>query len=292
MLETLEGRRLHNTSSHARPVYYVQDATLHVSGSRSADAIELSGSSGSLLLKLNGHRRSITAAVKNVVIYGGAGDDKIQCGEADVDPAFDDLTLPSYTDGGTGNDTVFTGLGVDTVFGGTGDDTIMGVLDRDPADYFDGGRGDDTLAYGGTMYGGAGTDRATLDNATENAVTGGLERLDSIADGQVLDPTLAPNQAIRLGSKDGRLLFTVPTGTDFVQKLSGPVVQADDRLAIVMTATYPQKGQTLHSGMPSLLLSDADTASAYAHGLVLTYTGKAALVFGPLNGRTLLVPPR
>lgn len=88
----------------------------------------------------------------NIVVDGGAGDDKIATGAGN-----------DRIDGGLGNDTVATGAGRDDLFGnsgddrldaGTGDDVVYGgdgadsLGGGDGVDFLEGGQGQDTLEGG------------------------------------------------------------------------------------------------------------------------------------------------
>lgn len=94
-------------------------------------------------------RRFSASAVREIRFWGYSGDDRF----------VNDVNVPSYADGGAGNDYLEGANAADRFFGGAGNDTLVGyggddLLDGgDGYDFLDGGAGRDTL------IGGAGKDR-------------------------------------------------------------------------------------------------------------------------------------
>jgi uncharacterized repeat protein (TIGR01451 family) len=84
-----------------------------------------------------------------IVVYGGAGDDKIE--------VVGTLTRDVYFYGGAGNDSLSGGNGNDVLVGGDGNDTLVGNLG---SDILIGGAGNDTLVGG--VVGAATTDQNIL----------------------------------------------------------------------------------------------------------------------------------
>src|SRR4051794_37230362 len=90
-IEELESRQLLSAT--------LTGGTLTVTGTNKADNISIKAAGNSVVVKLNkGRAQTFTrSAVKQLVVSGGAGDDKIT-----VNGAFNDATI----DGGAGNDRI------------------------------------------------------------------------------------------------------------------------------------------------------------------------------------------
>jgi len=114
---------------------------LTVAGGNKADNISIKAAGSSVVVKLNNSTKTFTrSAVKQLVVNGNGGNDKIN-----VAGAFNDCSI----NGGGGNDKINGGGGGDEISGGGGNDVIKG---RGGDDQFYGDGGDDNLS------GGAGND--------------------------------------------------------------------------------------------------------------------------------------
>src|SRR5436853_5482305 len=112
----------------------VRNGTLFVNGTSSADAIGLKVRDGSVQLRLNGKLTLFsTKQVQRVEIRGNAGDDQIDCSG---------LMVPTFIDGGAGNDKINGSSGVDSILGEDGNDTINGF---GGSDFIYGGTGNDSI---------------------------------------------------------------------------------------------------------------------------------------------------
>jgi Ca2+-binding RTX toxin-like protein len=150
--------------------------TLYVYGTVANDDISVSSVATDVFVNLNGTTNDYPAsAVARAEVFGEDGSDSLEV---------IDSTLPSYMDGGAGNDTIFGGSGNDTLTGGAGrnilhggfgDDRLNGssssdwLFGDDGADRLYGFAGDDSVD-GGTgvdnIYGGDGND--TLNGGNQN----------------------------------------------------------------------------------------------------------------------------
>jgi Ca2+-binding RTX toxin-like protein len=127
-------------------------------------------------------------------INGGGGDDVLT-----VSPGLGDLSVNS--DGGAGNDKLTGAEEADSFFGGSGDDTIATGMGRDVADGQDGA---DKLftrdGIGDVVHGGPGTDSAQTDAVTLDSVDG-VENLDAARANRGVLPRLGKVKVIKSGKK-------------------------------------------------------------------------------------------
>ncbi|MGC4032256.1 MAG: calcium-binding protein [Tepidisphaeraceae bacterium] len=248
MIESLEHRRL-CASVHRQPAFRLDDdGTLRISGSAGNDVIYLGGNNGDVRLRLNDRKMVLTQPVRRAVIYGGAGNDLINCGSA---PDYNQARFPVYLDGGTGNDTLVGGGGGDartegdTLRGGTGDDTLSGSWNADSQpDYLDAGPGDDALFNGAVMHGGSGDDVATIGEYAKPPVfTSGLERFVDARDSQAGAVVVPPEQYVStLATRNGRLVLSYrPAGRE-AHALLAPYLRDDGRVGVTVTYDYPTPG--------------------------------------------------
>ena len=123
LFQPLESRR-HYSVSH----YLDLGGTLTVQGDSANDVITVEEIGGSVMV--NPPRRFYfwppaggypVAAVRNIVVRGGAGNDQITVNSS----------LPADIAGEDGNDVVFGGFGDDRIDGGAGDDTLVGQEGND-----------------------------------------------------------------------------------------------------------------------------------------------------------------
>jgi Ca2+-binding RTX toxin-like protein len=173
LFQPLESRR-HYSVSH----YLDLGGTLTVQGDSANDVITVEEIGGSVMV--NPPRRFYfwppaggypVAAVRNIVVRGGAGNDQITVNSS----------LPADIAGEDGNDVVFGGFGDDRIDGGAGDDTLGGRSGNDTVgggagfgfDVINGDDGDDVLlADGGAdrYAGGAGRDHLTYAGRTAGVI--------------------------------------------------------------------------------------------------------------------------
>jgi Ca2+-binding RTX toxin-like protein len=145
----------------------VRNGTLFVNGTPSADAIGLKVRGDSLQLRMNGKLTLFSASqIKRVEIRGNAGSDQIDCSG---------LKVPTFIDGGDGNDKINGSQGVDSILGEDGNDTINGY---GGSDFIYGGAGNDSIE------GGAGSDALDGGKGADN-IDGGTGKNRIIPD--VLD---------------------------------------------------------------------------------------------------------
>ncbi len=134
------------------------DGVLTVNGGNNADNIRVNAAGNSVVVHLNRGSKTFTrSAVKQLIINGNGGNDKIN-----VTGAFDNSTI----DGGAGNDTIKGGGGGDLITGGAGNDVING---RGGDDQIYGDAGNDKLSGGAgndTLGGDSNDMLSTTDNPT------------------------------------------------------------------------------------------------------------------------------
>ena len=119
------------------------DGTLSVGAGSENDKIDIKHDkkTGNVSVKVNKQQVGTFSALDLIVVYGGAGNDKIKIDHH--------ISVPTLIFGGDGKDHIKGGDGDDTIFGGDGDDKI------------DGGKGNDLLIGGAgkdKMKGGEGRD--------------------------------------------------------------------------------------------------------------------------------------
>lgn len=265
-IEALESRMMMRGG-----VIGLEGRTLHVSGTAGDDVITLRGSTKNLVVTLNGTSRQFVGKdVRRVIVYAGAGNDRVDCFPV-IRAGGRGLNVPAYLDGGTGNDTLMSGIKGDTLFGGTGNDALTGDVNHDGNDYHDGGPGDDNLAFGGTMNGGSGYDTATGDNLGAPIVSG-IEKLDTISDGSGTpeNPYVFARDEYRgdLATRRGKLVFRFPAFTGWKSSLSGPTVNADGVLEITLKVRYESND---YEQPESVLTTTLDRADAIERGILLKY---------------------
>jgi hypothetical protein len=119
-----------------------QNGTLRVTGSGDADSIGITLRDSLLRVRGNGILKTFAAsAVRRIEILADAGNDVVD---------WSGISIPTYIDAGTGNDSVTAGGGSDTLSGAAGKDTLKG------------GAGDDRLSGGASIdqvFGEDGADR-------------------------------------------------------------------------------------------------------------------------------------
>ena len=216
--QPLESRR-HFSVSH----FLDAAGTLTVQGDYANDVIVIEQVGPSLMV--NPPRRFFfwpplggydVAAVKNIVVRGGSGDDHISI----------NVALPADVSGDDGNDVVFGGFGDDRIDGGPGNDTLYGRSGNDTLgggagfgfDALSGDDGDDALLTdpGPDRYaGGAGRDLLTYAGRTAGVLVmpGSLDCGD-IASGEG-DRVETDIEVFTLGSGDDYFIGSVPDLTVF-----------------------------------------------------------------------------
>ena len=287
MIEALEGRLLYR-ASHVRPVFSVDAAgTLRVSGTAGNDTLFVGGRSRDVTLILNGRVSVIHTTVRRAVIYGGAGNDVIDCGkggEYDVPFNAGETTFSVFADGGAGRDTLYSGggdfdNGGDTLLGGSGDDFLGSTeYGLGPPVYMDGGPGNDRLNYGQIMHGGSGDDVATTDSFYgEPTFISGLETYidkGNFSTGQ--SEVARDNYVSDLTTRNGKLVFSYLTDGTYHRNVSGPYLRDDGRIGITVSFDTPKDGVHDHPAKRWFVpLSDRYTARARQQGLVLSFVGSA-----------------
>jgi hypothetical protein len=143
----------------------VVSKTLKIDGTNQADHISVSldpGNANLLVVDLENNQtpqRFDRATFSAISVSLFDGDDQFMESHGFAD-------VPTFVDGGSGNDTITTGDGNDLIFGGTGDDMVDGGVGHDTAflgggrdtfkwdpgdgsDFIDGGDGFDTLLFNG-----------------------------------------------------------------------------------------------------------------------------------------------
>lgn len=170
MFEQLETRQHLSVS--------ISNGVLTINGTSGADRVDLSVSSGKLIVKENGVTKAspYQSSLNSVVINFGAGNDKLYTnygvrGLTVNGGDGDDYLLGSWNadviDAGNGHDYVHARPGNDRVFGRAGNDTMIGCLGNDSLhgalgnDLISGAAGDDNLFGDGgndSLYGVDGND--------------------------------------------------------------------------------------------------------------------------------------
>jgi Ca2+-binding RTX toxin-like protein len=158
----------------------VRNGTLFVNGTPSADAIGLKVRGDSLQLRMNGKLTLFSASqIKRVEIRGNAGSDQIDCSG---------LKVPTFIDGGDGNDKINGSQGVDSILGEDGNDTINGY---GGSDFIYGGAGNDSIE------GGAGSDAIGGDDGADKLSGGdGNDLLDGGKGADNIDGGTGKNRII------------------------------------------------------------------------------------------------
>ncbi|MGE5610423.1 MAG: hypothetical protein ACM359_14320 [Bacillota bacterium] len=132
--------------------------TLVVNGTAKNDAITLTGTSGSVNVRVNKTSQVFnSASVKKITVMGLNGNDTITLSNV----------IGGWVDGGAGNDTITGAAGNDTLLGGTGSDVINGGAGNDS---INGGEGLDSL------YGQAGDDWIIANDGEADRLDGGNGR--------------------------------------------------------------------------------------------------------------------
>ncbi|MGC4032253.1 MAG: hypothetical protein QM754_11080 [Tepidisphaeraceae bacterium] len=265
-IEALEGRMMMRGG-----VIGLEGRTLHISGTAGDDAITLRGGTKNVIVTLNGKSQQFVGKdVRRVIVWGGAGNDDVNCWVTTRAGTYG-LNIPAYIDGGTGNDTLNSGIKGDTLFGGYGDDVLSGDVNHDGADYHDGGPGDDSLSFGGTMNGGSGYDHATGDNL-DDPIVSGIELLDTISDGRGTNehPYVILRDEYRgdLATRKGKLVFRYPTYTGWKMSLSAPTVNADGVLEITLKVRFQSND---YQQPESEISTTLDRTDAIQRGILLKY---------------------
>ena len=137
---------------------------LTIRGTQGDDAIVVGDSSGDLIVSLKSRIfRFATTDVQLVIVYGGRGNDTIDCGHSSVS---------CFVRGEGGNDVIFGSAHDDTIIGGNGKDQIFG---DDGDDLLVGNSGSDSLFGGGgqdTVFGVKGSDELHGDDGDDSLVGG------------------------------------------------------------------------------------------------------------------------
>ena len=204
MFEQLETRQHLSVS--------ISNGVLTINGTSGADSVDLSLSSGKLIVKENGVTKAspYQSSLKAVVINLGAGNDKLNTqygvrGLTVNGGDGDDHILGSWNsdviDAGNGRDYVHARPSNDVVKGGGGDDTLIGCLGNDSVwggdgnDQLIGAAGDDNLFGDGgndSLYGVDGNDN--LDGgAGYNVAIGGNGNDDYRYIAKVFDSSSSDN---------------------------------------------------------------------------------------------------
>ena len=127
----------------------VVDRELEITGTSRGDQVTIDGSSGKLVLQLNGKREEVAGAVDRILFWGGSGNDTF----------INNADIRVSTWGDAGNDLLIGGPASDQIYGGLGNDELRG---RRGDDRLLGAAGDDRL-YGGSgndiLHGNRGNDR-------------------------------------------------------------------------------------------------------------------------------------
>ncbi len=113
---------------------------MYVRGSTLVDVVAINPVGAGLRAIINGVQGPLLAAPGRIVMFGLQGNDDLRINAT---------TIPSYIDGGLGNDTIRGGNGPDLIFGRSGNDILYG---RGGVDIIYGSTGNDQL-YSGTEAG-------------------------------------------------------------------------------------------------------------------------------------------
>ena len=157
------------------------DGTLLVHGTAGDDSIVIASSPYSIVanpiahigVNVNGETASFDQ-VQRIVIFGGAGNDRIVVQGQDPSYNYALISVPCEIHGGAGNDIIHGGAGDDVIFGGRGADMIFGGAGNDRVH---GRRGADILVSGSgadTVQGGLGDD-IVADREDSDTVWRGVE---------------------------------------------------------------------------------------------------------------------
>lgn len=133
-IETLEAREVYAVVGLTPLAPVLQNGILTVVGNDSPNTIDVT-KSGSNINVLG--KSFVASQVKQIVVTGEGGDDKITVSES--------ITQKTYIYGGSGSDTIKGGGGVDVIYGGSSVDYIYG---RGGDDSIYGGSGGDTIDGG------------------------------------------------------------------------------------------------------------------------------------------------
>lgn len=174
-------------------------------------------------------------------LFGGAGDDQLNGGEANG-ALFDD-TLH----GGAGNDLLISGEGLETLYGGSGNDRLTVAYTHNAQHYF-GNQGDDDLwaSYGDDrIFGGAGNDGLNCAGGNDHVFGGSgddfvqfdASHRDVVAGGAGFD--VAAISCYRLGPPnhppppvDVVADFTGPTWTMTLDGHAGPILTGFEAVTV------------------------------------------------------------
>lgn len=176
MFEPLESRRLFSAS--------LNFGNLHIDGTEGADNIRVFTRGLNVVVRDNGQvTRFAAAEVRNIVVSGYGGDDRIDCRGVRAD----DCEIYGFA----GNDTLFGGRDGDELSGGDGNDRLYGMggddflIDVQGDDRHFGGSGNDHMRdyVGNNRFFGAG-------GADEGTYVEGRTRVAGLEDATLLPPPL------------------------------------------------------------------------------------------------------
>lgn len=200
-LQSLESRTLFaatavlNSSSHE----------LKITGTGSADTIEVTKSSSSLKVKLNGTTKTFTYSQVNTIYAKlGSGNDKFTM--------TDSVVKAAYINGESGNDTIVGGGQNDYLKGDSGDDKLDGGKGDD---IMEGDSGTDTADYSNRTY----DLKITLDgNADDGAKSGGHDNvwadIENVKCGSGNDVVVGSSKNNKIEGGDGNDDLSGQSGND------------------------------------------------------------------------------
>lgn len=174
MIESIEARHLLTAS--------VTGSLLSIGATDGNDIVEIAITSAGLEARINGINE-MTVAVRKVThihVDAGSGKDLVNC---------HGVSIPTWIEGGAGNDSLVGGEGNDTLVGGSGRDVLIGNGGDDAlggganADKIDGGAGADTLGGGGgndKLHGGSGDDFLHGGDGSPDLIYGGAGDADLV----------------------------------------------------------------------------------------------------------------